>query len=298
MNLIIIVLSFMFAYAFFKSLLMFSNRGKKLPPGPFQLPIIGNLNKLGKKLPHQSLAKLAQIYGPIMHLKLGSVTTVVISSAMLAREVLQKQDLAFSSRFIQDALCACDHSKYSLAWLPIGTRWKNLRKIVSTNIFSVNKLSANQHLRSRKVKELIGYVEKCSQTGEAIDIGRAAFRTSLNLLSNTVFSKDMANPYEDSAKEFRELIWGIMSEIGRPNVADFFPVLKKLDPQGVRRRITRHFADFIEILEGLIGERLELQRSGISFENTDALDELIKVCRQNPHYEIDKNQMAHLFVVN
>ncbi|KAK1359501.1 hypothetical protein POM88_043975 [Heracleum sosnowskyi] len=135
---------------------------------------------------------------------------------------------------------------------------------------------------NRKVNELIGYVKKCSQTGEAIDIGRAAFRTSLNLLSNTIFSKDMANPYEDSAKEFRDLVWGIMCEIGKPNVSDFFLVLKKLDPQGVKRRITRHFTYLLKILECIF------------VENTNALDELIKVCQENPDYEIDMTQMAHL----
>lgn len=42
----------------------------KIPPGPSPLPIIGNLLELGNK-PHQSLAKLAKIHGPIMSLKLG-----------------------------------------------------------------------------------------------------------------------------------------------------------------------------------------------------------------------------------
>lgn len=81
--------------------------------------------------------------------------------------------------------------------------WPEVEKsenIVTTNIFSVNKLNANQHLY-----ELVGYMKKCSQTGEAVDIGRASFRTSLNLLSNTVFPRDLVNPYEDSAKEFRDL---------------------------------------------------------------------------------------------
>ncbi|KAL1824347.1 hypothetical protein ACET3Z_011125 [Daucus carota] len=230
-----------------------------------------------------------------MHLKLGSVTTIVISSATIAQQVLQKQDIAFSSRFIPDGLCAFDHNKYSMVFLPIGPRWRSLRKIVNLNIFSVNKLDANQHLRKRKVNEVIEYVRKCSRNGEAVDIGRAAFTTSLNLLSNTIFSKDIADPGRDSAKEFRDLIRDIMIDAGRPNLADFFPVLKKLDPQGVKRNMARHYVDLIEVLDGLINERLALMRSGNPVEYKDALDELIKISQVNPD-EIDKKLMEHLFV--
>ncbi|KAK1383352.1 Geraniol 8-hydroxylase [Heracleum sosnowskyi] len=160
----------------------------------------------------------------------------------------------------------------------------------------VNKLDANQHLRSRKVNELIEYVKKCSQTGESVDIGRAAFTTSLNLLSNTIFSKDIsADPNEDSAKEFRDLIRDIMVDAGQPNLVDFFPVMKKLDPQGVKRIMTRHYDNLVKVLDGLINERFSLMRSTNPVKYTDALNELIKISRENPD-EIDKIHMEHLFV--
>ncbi|KAL1824346.1 hypothetical protein ACET3Z_011124 [Daucus carota] len=282
------------AFAFFKSLFLFSQRGKKLPPGPFQLPIIGNLATLGD-LPHQSLAKLAEIYGPIMHLKMGCLDTIVISSPAIAQQVLQKQDIIFSRRFIPDAIFACDHFKYSVAFLPVSPLWSNLRKIIHSNLFSFNKLDANQHLRSSKVNDLIGYVKKCSQTGEAIDIGRAAFTTSLNLLSNTIFSKDMADPSQDSAKEFKDLVWNIMAEVGKPNLVDFFPVLKKMDLQGVYRRMTGHFESILKLLEGLITERMALKRSGTLAVNNDALDELIKISQGSP-VEFDKTRIEHLLL--
>ena len=37
------------------------------------------------------------------------------------------------------------------------------------------------------------------QSSEAVDIERAAFKTTLNLLSNTIFSVDLANPNSDTA---------------------------------------------------------------------------------------------------
>jgi hypothetical protein len=214
------------------SLIRQSKTRSKLPPGPAVLPVVGNLLKLGEK-PHKSLAELAKTHGPIMSLKLGQITTVVISSSALAKEVLQKQDLAFSTRFIPNALQAQEQYKYSVVWLPVSDRWRSLRKIMNSNIFSGSRLDANQTLRRQKVEELIAYAGKCCEDGVAVDIGRAAFTTSLNLLSNTLFSVDLADISHDSTREFRDLVTNVTLEAGKPNLADYFHVLANIDPQGI-----------------------------------------------------------------
>lgn len=295
MDMLTVVSSLVLAFALIKLLRSFSNRGKKLPPGPFQLPIIGNLTILGK-LPHQSLAKLAQIHGPIMHLRLGRLSTIVISSPTIAQQIFQKQDITFSSRFTQDALRACDHFQYSLIWSPVGPRWRSLRKLVTSAMFSVNKLDANQQLRGRKVNELIGYVRKCSQVREAVDIGCAAFKTSFNVLSNIICSKDMADPDRDTAKEFRDFMWDMLVQVGTPNLVDFFPVLERMDPQGIKRRMTINFGNLLKMSDSLIQERFTLKRSGSLLENIDALDEFIKISQENPD-QIEKFSIKHLLLV-
>uniref|UniRef100_A0A162A3T2 Cytochrome P450 n=1 Tax=Daucus carota subsp. sativus TaxID=79200 RepID=A0A162A3T2_DAUCS len=164
-------------------------------------------------------------------------------------------------------------------------------------IFTANKLDANQHLRSRKVHQLIEFFKKCS--GEAVDIGRAAFLTSLNLLSNTIFSKDMTDPYQNSedGKKFSELVWNILVEVGKPDLRDYFPVLKWIGPQGINRRLTDYVEKLLKLFDGLINERFELKRRGNSGKNgaTDMLDELLKMLQTN---EIDRTQIQHLFLAS
>ncbi|KAJ9706719.1 hypothetical protein PVL29_001946 [Vitis rotundifolia] len=173
----------------------------KLPPGPAPLPIIGNLLKIGNK-PHESLANLAKTHGPIMSLKLGCVYTIVISSPAMAKEVLQKHDLSFCNRSIPDAGRASNHNQHSIAWLPVSTWWRILRRICNSNIFTTQKLNSNQHIRTQKVHELLHSVEQSCQVGAAVNIGQEAFRTALNLLSNTIFSIDLVDPSSQTAKEF------------------------------------------------------------------------------------------------
>uniref|UniRef100_M1BDP4 Cytochrome P450 n=1 Tax=Solanum tuberosum TaxID=4113 RepID=M1BDP4_SOLTU len=266
----------------------------KLPPGPSPWPIIGNLHLLGAK-PHTSLANLAKIYGPIMSLKLGQITTVVISSSTIAKQVLKTQDQAFSSRFVPNALQAHNHYKFSVGWLPVCPQWRTLRRIMNINIFSPNRLDANQHLRSLKVKELIAYCEKCSQQGEALDIGQVAFKTNLNLLSNTLFSKDLADPFSDSKVELKEVIWGVMAEAGKPNLVDFFPILEKIDLQGIKRRAIIHFGKLFKLFDGLINERLEEKRRSGFMEKSDVLEMLLNITEKNLE-EIDHNHIKSMFL--
>ncbi|XVE64955.1 hypothetical protein DITRI_Ditri07aG0143000 [Diplodiscus trichospermus] len=82
------------------------------------------------------------------------------------------------------------------------------------------------------MEQLVANVQRSCQRGEAINIGQAAFETTINLLSNTIFSTDLVDPSSPIAQEFRKTVWGIMEEAGKPNLADYFPTLRKIDPQG------------------------------------------------------------------
>ncbi|GAV79597.1 p450 domain-containing protein [Cephalotus follicularis] len=266
----------------------------KLPPGPVPLPILGNFLELGDK-PHVSLANLAKAHGPIMSLKLGQVTTIVFSSATMANEVLQKHDLSFSNRLIGDAVKVHHHYEDSIVWLPVAKRWRNLRKICNSHIFSKQKLDEKQYLRRKKVQELVAYVKECCQAGCAVDIGQVAFNTMLNLLSSTTFSVDLADPRLDTAREFKEVVWRIMEEAGKPNLGDYFPVLKKIDPQGIRRRLGIHVGKLFDMFDGMTNERLQLRKSPGYSSTNDVLDTLLNITEDNSE-AMDKSNIKHLLL--
>ncbi|KAA8522315.1 hypothetical protein F0562_012988 [Nyssa sinensis] len=299
MDLLSFLLCSLFTWILLQALLSIARASKtssqKLPPGPTPLPIIGNLLKLAGNQPHKSLAELAKTHGPIMTLKLGQITTVVISSSTMAKEILQKQDLSFSSRSIPDAIRAHNQYQLSVVWLPVSTRWRSLRKILNSQIFSNHKLDAKQHLRCQKVQELIADVRQSCQAGVAVDIGRAAFRTTLNLLSNTFFSVDLTDPSSDTTQEFKDLVWDIMEEAGKPNLVDYFPVLGKMDPQGIRRRMAIHFGKLIELFSHMISQRLESRGVEGSHASNDVLDTLLNISEENGD-EIDRTHIERMLV--
>jgi cytochrome P450 len=230
----------------------------RLPPGPRPFSIIGNILQLGNQ-PHQAAAKLSETYGPLMTLKLGSLTTIVISSPELAKEALQKHDQVFSGRTIPDTVRGCEQYKTSMVLLPASSaQWRNLRKVSAMQIFAPQRLDSTQAIRIKKVQELVDYVEENCTTGEALDIGRAAFTTAVNAMSNIFFSTDLAEFCSNASQEFQNLIRSITKEAGRPNIADYFPALGVLDPQGARRRMAIYSTKVFEILDAIINERVEL----------------------------------------
>nr|BDZ29443.1 cytochrome P450 CYP76AD15 [Bougainvillea peruviana] len=274
----------------FNILKIFSHSKAKLPPGPKPLPIIGNILELGDK-PHRSFSNLAKIYGPLITLKLGSVTTIVVSSSEVAKEMFLKNDQSLANRTIPDSVRAGNHDKLSISWLPVSTKWRNLRKISAVQLLSIQRLDSSQGHRQAKVEQLIEYVRGCSKTGQAVDIGRVAFTTSLNLLSNTFFSKELASLDSSASQEFKKLMWCIMEEIGRPNYADYFPILGYVDPFGVRRRLAGYFDKLIEVFQEIIRERLSMDN--VVDNHNDVLSTLLDLYKKN---ELSMDEINHLLV--
>lgn len=154
----------------------------------------------------------------------------------------------------------------------------------------------HQELRRRKVRELFEGVRRSGSAGESVDIGGEAFTTTLNLLSNTIFSVDLADPKSELAREFKEVAWGILKEAGTPNLGDYFPLLRKIDPQGIRRRMTVHFERILSLLDGMINQRLRVRESS-GVVHGDVLDTLLNIIEEKTE-DINRNQVMHFLLVS
>ncbi|XP_042012214.1 cytochrome P450 76T24-like [Salvia splendens] len=266
-----------------------ARKSSKLPPGPYGHPVIGNVLHLGPK-PHRSLAKLSQKYGPVMSLKLGSITTVVISSAETAKLVLQKHDSSFSNRTIPSASKALRHHDFSVVWLPVGSQWRKLRRICREQMFSALRLDASQGLRREKLQKLRDFVAERCDRGAAVDVGDAAFTTALNLMSASLFSAEFARFDSESSQEMKEVVWGVMKSVGSPNFADYFPLLKPADPQGIFQAAEFNFGKLFAKLDEIIDEKL---KSG--GEKRDLVEALLEINRRDED-QLSREDIRHLLL--
>ncbi|CAK7343358.1 unnamed protein product [Dovyalis caffra] len=279
-------LSFLVSMALFLLLKLRKSRvnSKQRPPGPPAWPIFGNIFDLGA-IPHQTLYKFKLKYGPVIWLELGYTSTLVIQSAETAAELFKNHDLAFSDRKVPFAFTVHDYHQGSLAMGRYGPNWCILRRLCSIELMTTKKINQTAVLRQKCIDNMIRYIEEDVAEAEAqgesteIKVAHYLFLMTFNLIGNLVLSRDLVNPRSKDGHEFYNATNSIMKWSGMPNVADFLPFLKWLDPQGIMRNMVQDMGRAMRIVEKFVKERTEEQKSGIKKTN-DFLDALLE-------YEVD-----------
>ncbi|PIA35086.1 hypothetical protein AQUCO_03600028v1 [Aquilegia coerulea] len=238
-----------------------------LPPGPRGLPMLGNVFQLGWANPHVSFARLASKHGAIMTIRLGMMTTVVISSKDVAREMFKHHDVVLAGRKIYESMKGRKGNEGSLITAQYGSHWRMLRRLCASEFFVTSRLDALKGVRGRCVSNMVRYVQEASEGGaNSIDIGRYIFLMSFNLLGNLMFSKDLLDPNSEQGAAFFYHAGKVMELAWKPNVADFLPGLRWLDPQGLRKKTQHHVEQAFNIAGDFIKQRMESKMNGAGGE--------------------------------
>lgn len=158
-------------------------------------------------------------------------------------------------------------------------------------MFSTQRLDASRELRRGKLQKLVGYVQQRCVDGKVVDIGEAAFVTSLNLISSTLFSIDFADYEEGSSQELKGIIHGLMGAFGSFNVADFFPMVGAFDPQRIKRDSECYIGKLLAVFDGIIDRRLESS----SERKNDLLEAVMSLENQS---ELSRHHINHLLLVS
>ncbi|KAF8397827.1 hypothetical protein HHK36_016752 [Tetracentron sinense] len=258
----------------------------QLPPGPRGWPVFGNMFDMGP-MPHHTLASLQPKYGPLIFLRLGTVKTVAVSSVVAATEMFKNHDLSFSDRNIIEALRACSYNQGAVSMVQLGPYWRMLRRLYTTQLFTLKRVNEGAPLRRKCVDDMIGWIsEEAKETG-CIEVARFVFLMTFNLMGNILLSQDLLDPNSVEGREFFHLSTGLVTLAARPNLADFFPFLQWLDPQGIRRKMERDLGRALEIAAGFVKERTRDHRLGEKNKKNDFLDMLMGF-EGNREDELDK----------
>lgn len=192
----------------------------RLPPGPWKLPLIGNLHQLTGDSPHVSLQKLSNEYGPLMFLQLGSLPTLVISSADVARDIFRTHDPIFSGRPELYAAKIFSYNCSNITFAPHGEYWREIRKIAILELLGSKRVQSFQAVRNEEVVDMIKIIARSS--AGPTDLSRLIFLLANNIICRVTFGRKYDSGADTGTTGFDVLMREMQAVVAESSIADFF----------------------------------------------------------------------------
>lgn len=225
-----------------------NNSTSKLPPGPKTLPLIGNLHQLVGSKSHHCFKKLADKYGPLMHLKLGEVSNIIVTSKELAQEIMRTQDLNFADRPNLVSTKIVSYNATSISFAPHGDYWRQLRKLCTVELLTSKRVQSFRSIREDEVSELVQKIRAgASEEGSVFNLSQHIYPMTYAIAARASFGKK--SKYQEM---FISLIKEQLSLIGGFSLADLYPsigllqIMAKAKVEKVHREVDRVLQDIID----------------------------------------------------
>ncbi|PIM98070.1 Cytochrome P450 CYP2 subfamily [Handroanthus impetiginosus] len=229
---------------------------------------------MGSSNLHVTLSDFAKTYGPLISLRLGTQSLIVASSPDAAIEILKTKDRIFSGRHVPQALPIpkSEITYLSLGWTECNENWKYLRTLCRSELFSNKALESQAKLREEKIVDLMNFLR--AKEGQMIKISEVVFTTVFNVLGNAMMSRDFIALEEKNENDgLKGIIRTGVEALAAPNLADFYPILSKLDLQGLRKKSNVLYKGMRDMWEPIIQERRNERLNSIRHQ--DFLDTLL-----------------------
>ncbi|KAI5674713.1 hypothetical protein M9H77_15077 [Catharanthus roseus] len=219
-----------------------------LPPGPRKLPFIGNIHQLAGSLPHHVLRELAKKYGPLMHLQVGEVSTIVVSSPETAKEVMKTHDIIFASRPHIIASQIISYNSTNIAFAPYGEYWRQLRKICTLELLSAKRVQSFHYIREEETSRMIQSI--AGNGGEIINLTQKIY----SAVSSIVLRAAFGGKCKDQESFVHVAVEAIKLGAGF-SIPDIYPSIKFFHFfSGVKPKLERLLLQSDRILQNIVNE--------------------------------------------
>ncbi|KAK1412666.1 hypothetical protein QVD17_34099 [Tagetes erecta] len=219
------------------------NDNKPIPPQPSgALPFIGHFHLLQGQAPlARILGKLCDDYGPIYSLRLGSRQAIVVSDSNMVKECFGTNDKIFATRpnLAVSRYMVYDNANFGLG--PYGPYWREIRKLVTSELFMSQSLVKFETVRSSEVRtsinELFQFVKnKDGSCGKYVrDMNKWFEHVMFNITIRMLVGKRFSSSFEGNNNEDEKVKEAIKKGLyltGVYVVSDMIPNLEWMDIGG------------------------------------------------------------------
>ncbi|MED6146346.1 hypothetical protein PIB30_033649 [Stylosanthes scabra] len=263
-------------------------------------PIVGHLPLLHASKPlHLTLGAMADKYGPLFTIKIGSKKVLVLSNSEMAKECFTKNDIVSSSR---PNLVSSQHLGYKralFALAPYGSYWRELRKIATLELLSNRRIELQSHVRVSEVeastKELLNLWS--TQKNEAgyvlLDLKQWISELIFNMVSRMIIGKRffgaMDSENEKKAIEYLKSIREFLRLLGIFTLGDAIPSLRWLDLGGHEKAMKKTAMELDKFLTEWLNEHHQKKTTN---EERDFIDVMISVLSDAKIHQFDADTIT------
>ncbi|XP_029952739.1 cytochrome P450 2B4-like isoform X1 [Salarias fasciatus] len=255
-------------------LVLKTQRPRNFPPGPFALPVLGNLLNLNLENPLKDFERLRRTYGNIYTLFIGRNPTVVINGLKVMKEAMVTKGVEFAGR-PQDLFVNAITLKRGVILADYGLNWKEHRRfaLMTLRNFGMGRTSMEDRIHG-EIQYLIKTLE--SNVGKTMSPERMFHKAASNIICQVLFGKRYEYD-DDFIKEILPLFCEIAKLINGPwaMLYDSFPFIQNL-PLPFQKGF-RNVERIQTLIGGLVAEHKKTRVPGEPRDFVDCyLDEMDK----------------------
>ncbi|KAJ9564912.1 hypothetical protein OSB04_000878 [Centaurea solstitialis] len=247
------------------------------------LPFVGHLHHLHGQAPvARILGKMADDYGPAFSLRLGSHRAFVVSNWQMVKECFTTNDRNFATRPNMAVSRYMGYNQAVFALAPYGPYWREIRKMVTLEMLTSQRLEKLKNVRNSEVKwfvnELFSLSASKNRDGEVEMMKRfenVTFNIIVRMLAGKRFSSGGSDESGNEDLRVKEAIKKGLYLSGVFVVSDVIPTLEWMDIGGHLKAMKQAAKELDSILGKWLDEHVEKRVEYGGDKETDFMDVML-----------------------
>ncbi|KAK4276056.1 hypothetical protein QN277_019047 [Acacia crassicarpa] len=206
-----------------------------------------------------------------MHLQLGHVSHVIVSSPEVAKQVMKTHDTIFANRpkIIASETLAYDSA--DIVFSPYGNYWRQLRRICTLELFSSRRVQTFRKIREEEVSALVKDIRQYVEFGSVVNLTQKLYPLTNSIVARAAFGQKTHN-----VEEALVAVMYAVEILSGLSISDLYPSLKFLRLiSGTKAKIEKTRQELDRALTNILSDHL-LKESG-NMGEADTEEDLVDV---------------------